>query len=186
MHLTPKSSIGKTAILRETAQMSSPLAIIGLFLLALTSPPQTLEVAAIPVNEQVLVSLKLGEGFSSKVAAAVHAGRTVTLFYKIELRRTSPFWFDRTLDTALVTVTIRYDHLARKYQITRLFDGVPRMQAMGREEFVRERLIADFEALPLFKTVALQARTEYHIRVRPVRSSWASANESAHASFRLR
>jgi hypothetical protein len=129
----------------------------------------------------------MGDVFTDKVLAAVHGGRTIEIFYKIDLRRTTARWFDRTLETAIVTVTVRYDPITHTYHVTRLFDSeLQRMEATRREEFVRERLVADFEALPLFKTVTLQPGTDYHIRARAVPSSWWIQADTVRASFRLR
>src|SRR4051795_11386033 len=148
--------------------MFSASSVHVLALLALLAlPGQILEVAPLPRDGQVLVSFKLGDAFTDEVEAAVHSGLTVSFVYKVDLMRGSTAWFDRTLASTVVTATVRYDNLTRKYHITRMLDGrIERAETTGSKEFVRDWLTTDFERLPLFTTVTLQPNSEYYIRVR--------------------
>lgn len=147
--------------------MSSFAAVLSLSILALASAGQILEVAPLPRDGQVLVSFKLGDAFTEEVEAAVHSGLTVSFVYKIDLVRGSAVWFDRTMASAVVTATVRFDNLTRKYHVTRMLDGrTERAETTERKEVVRDWLTSDFDRLPLFRSVALQANSEYYIRVR--------------------
>lgn len=147
--------------------MPSFAAIVWLSLLALAPAGQILEVAPLPRDGQVLVSFKLGDAFTEEVEAAVHSGLTVSFVYKVDSMRGSAVWFDRTIASAVVTATVRFDNLTRKYHITRMLDGrIERAETTASRELVREWLTADFERLPLFRSVALQPNSEYDVRVR--------------------
>src|SRR4051812_45256193 len=99
--------------------MISRAAFVWLSLISLASSPgQILEVAPLPRDGQVLVSFKLGEAFTDEVEAAVHSGLTVSFVYRVDLMRGSSVWFDRTLASTVVTATVRFDNLTRKYHIT--------------------------------------------------------------------
>ncbi len=142
--------------------MPSFAAIVWLSLLALAPAGQILEVAPLPRDGQVLVSFKLGDAFTEEVEAAVHSGLTVSFVYKVDSMRGSAVWFDRTIASAVVTATVRFDNLTRKYHITRMLDGrIERAETTASRELVREWLTADFERLPLFRSVALQPNSEY-------------------------
>lgn len=147
--------------------MTSVAALVWLSLVALAPAGQVLEVAPLPRDGQVLVSFKLGEAFTEEVEAAVHSGLTVSFVYKVDLMRASATWFDRTIASAVVTATVRFDNLTRKYHVTRMLDGrTERAETTASQDVVREWLTSDFERLPLFRSVALQPNSEYYVRVR--------------------
>ena len=146
-------------------------AVVFLFVIALAASAaaaeQTLQVAPLPRDGQVLVSFRLGEAFTEEVQAAVHSGLTVSFVYKVDLRRSTSVWFDRTIASALVTATVRYDNLTRRYHVSRMLDGrIERADTTDREDAAREWLTADFERLPLFSSVTLEPNAEYYVRVR--------------------
>jgi hypothetical protein len=145
-------------------------AVLALFTFALALPAaaeQKLQVAPLPRDGHVLVSFKLGEVFTEELQKAVHSGLTVTFVYKIDLVRSAAVWFDRTIASAVVTATVRYDNLTRRYHVTRTLDGrIERADQTEREEAVREWLTADFDRLPLFPNVSLEKNGEYYVRVR--------------------
>ncbi len=148
--------------------MFSSAAVYLLALIPLLGlPGQMLEVAPLPRDGHVLVSFKLGDAFTDEVEAAVHSGLTVSFVYRVDLMRASATWFDRTLATTVVTATVRYDNLTRKYHITHMLDGrTERVETTASKEFVRDWLTTDFDRLPLFSSVSLQPNSEYYVRVR--------------------
>ena len=141
--------------------------IFATMLAASGARAQTLKVAPLPRDGQVLISFTLAEAFTEEVRAAVHSGLTVSFVYRVDLMRNSAVWFDRTIGSAVVTATVRYDNLTRRYHVTRRLDGrIERAETTEREEVVREWLTADFEKLPLFRSVRLEPNGEYYVRVR--------------------
>lgn len=132
-----------------------------------TSAEQTLQVAPLARDGQVLVSFKLAEDPTDDIRAAIHSGLTISLVYKVDLRRSSPAWFDRTISSAVVTATVRYDNLTRRYSVTRMIDGhIDRADTIDREEAAWAWLTSQFEKLPLFRSVSLETNGEYYVRVR--------------------
>lgn len=144
------------------------LVLLAVALLAgSVSAAQTLQVLPLPRDGQVLVSFKLGEVFTDEIKAAVHSGLTVSFVYRVDLMRGSAAWFDRTMATAVVTATVRYDNLTRVYHVTRMLDGrIERAQTTEREDAAREWLTTEFDKLPLFRNVTLETNSEYYVRVR--------------------
>src|SRR6478672_4110138 len=103
--------------------MVSP-ALILVSLLAMSPPDgQILQVAPLARGSEVLVSFKLAQEPTEEIRNAIHSGLTVSLVYKLDLRRSSAGWFDRTIASAVVTASVRYDNLTRKYVVTRAVDG---------------------------------------------------------------
>lgn len=142
--------------------------LVFLCLLTLAGPAeQTLKVAPLLRDGQVLVSFQLGDVFTDELKAALHSGLTVSFVYKIDLRRSGAVWLDRTIASAAVTASVKYDNLTRRYTVTRAIDG--RMEwarYTDREDEVRGWLTTDFERLPLFRDTKLEPNSEYYVRVR--------------------
>jgi Domain of unknown function (DUF4390) len=128
---------------------------------------QTLQVAPLERNGQILISFKLAQEPTEEIRAAIHSGLTISLVYKVDLRRGSAAWFDRTIDSAVVTATVRYDNLTRRYSVTRMVDNrIDRADTIEREDAAWAWLTSQFERLPLFRSVSLENNAEYYVRVR--------------------
>jgi hypothetical protein len=148
---------------RRAALILAALVLIG----ASPAGAQTLQVAPLPRDGHVLVSFKMVEAFTDELESAVHSGLTISFIYQVDLKRSSTLWFDRTIASAVVTATVRYDLLTRKYHISRMLDGrTERADITDREQVVREWLTTDFDKLPLFQAVPLEMNGEYYVRVR--------------------
>ncbi len=128
---------------------------------------QTLEVLPLPRDGEVLVSFKLNEQLTDEVRAAIQSGLTIKFVYKVDLRRSSTVWVDRTLASAVVAATLRYDTLTRQYHVARSVDGRTEWADVTAQEDVAWRsLTKDFARLSLFRSVALETNAEYYVRVR--------------------
>ncbi len=154
--------------LRPTDIMLSHVALLLFSVVTLAGQAdQTLQIAPLERDGQILVSFKLAQEPTDEIRAAIHSGLTISLVYKVELRRSSATWFDRTLASAVVTATVRYDNLTRRYSVTRMVDGrIDRADFMDREDAAWAWLTSQFEKLPLFRTVSLENNGEYYVRVR--------------------
>ena len=128
---------------------------------------QTLEVVPLPRDGEVLVSFKLNETLTSEVRTAIQSGLTIKFVYKVDLRRSSGMWVDRTLASAVVSATLRYDTLTRQYHVARSVDGRTEWADVTAQEDVAWRsLTKDFARLSLFRSVPLETNAEYYVRVR--------------------
>jgi hypothetical protein len=128
---------------------------------------QTLEVVPLPRDGEVLVSFKLNETLTDDIRKAIQSGLTIKFVYKIDLRRSSSVWVDRTLQSATVSATLRYDTLTREYHAARSIDGrMEKADVMAREDVAWSWLTRDFSRLSLFRGLALEPDAEYYVRVR--------------------
>ena len=147
--------------------MFAPAALVLLSVLAFSPEGQILQVAPLARGGDVLVSFKLAQEPTEEIRNAIQSGLSVSLVYKIDLRRSSAAWFDRTIASTVVTATVRYDNLTRRYTVTRTVDGrTDRADAMEREEAAWAWLTDQFDKMPLFRSVALEVNAEYYVRVR--------------------
>jgi hypothetical protein len=148
--------------------MFSSAAFVLVSLLSLAPPEgQILQVAPLARGDEVLVSFKLAQEPTEEVRSAIHSGLTVSLVYKVDLRRSSAVWFDRTIASTVVTATVRFDNLTRKYAVTRAVDGrIDKAESMEREDAAWAWLTDQFERMPLFRSESLEVNAEYYVRVR--------------------
>jgi hypothetical protein len=146
-----------------------PLRASFVLLAALLMGPgaQTLQVVPLPRDGEVLVSFKLDEALTDDIKAAIQSGLTVKFVYKVELRRSSAVWVDRTIAQAVVGASVKFDNLTRRYSVTRtLNSGIDWADTTMREDEAWRWLTSDFARLSLFRGVALEPNAEYYVRVR--------------------
>src|SRR3954466_12186516 len=148
--------------------MLSSAALVLFSVLAMAPPEgQILQVAPLARGDEVLVSFKLAQEPSQEIRSAIHSGLTVSLVYKVDLRRSSAVWLDRTIASSGVIATVRFDNLTRKYAVTRAIDGrIDKAESMEREEAAWAWLTDQFDRLPLFRSESPQVNAEYYVRVR--------------------
>jgi len=148
----------------------SPVALlVCLAALALPSlaAAQTLKVAPLSRDSQVLVSFELNQELTDEMREAIHSGLTYSFVYRVDLRRGSAIWIDRTVASAVVTASVRFDNLTRRYHVTRLLDGrTDRVETTDREEVAWTWLTSGFDRMALFTRAQLQPNAEYYVRVR--------------------
>src|SRR5688572_3282089 len=145
-----------------------------LLLLSLISPgfqptggSQTLQVVPLPRDGEVLVSFKLEETLTEEIRQKIQSGLTIKFVYKVDLRRSSAVWFDRTIASAVVGATVRYDTLTRLYHVSRTRDGRTEWaDTTAREELAWSTLTRDFARLSLFRGASLEPNAEYYVQVR--------------------
>ena len=148
--------------------MLSKFALITLSLVALSGQAeQSLHVAPLPRDGHVLVTFKLEQPLTSELRKAIHSGLIVSFVYNVDLKRSSAIWFDRTIGSAVVTATVRYDNLTRKYHLSRMLDGATdHAEVTEKEDAAWAWVTTQFERLPLFRGVPLEPNGEYYVRVR--------------------
>jgi hypothetical protein len=135
--------------------------------LAAQTSNQTLQVAPLPRDGEVLVSFKLEEPLTDDIRAAIQSGLTVKFSYKVELFRSSAAWFDRRISAALVTASVKYDTLTRRYHVSRAVDGrMEFAETTDKEETAWSTLTRDFARLSLFRGASLEPNAEYYVKVR--------------------
>ena len=144
-----------------------------LLLVALLTPPaaqitasgQTLQVVPLPKDGEVLVSFKLEEALTDDIRAAIHSGLLIKFSYRVELRRSSAAWFDRTMASAVVAATVKYDTLTRTYHISRTIDGSTEFADTTPKEQVAWGTLTDFTRLSLFRRTSLEPNADYYVKV---------------------
>ena len=134
---------------------------------AATAADQTVQVVPLPRDGELLVSFKLGQPLTDDIRTAIGSGLTIKFVYKVDLRRTASGWFDRTIASAVVTASVKYDTLTRRYHISRAVDGHIDFDDTTMDEEAAWKALTDgFTRMSLFHGVPLEANAEYYVRVR--------------------
>ncbi len=83
----------------------------------------TLRIVPLVRAEQVLVSVELDNGYTDEVREVINGGVRTTFTYNVDLKMIVPAWVDRTIATAVITLTDHYDTLTRVHNLSRSVDG---------------------------------------------------------------
>ena len=128
---------------------------------------QTLEVVPLPRDGEVLVSFKLNETLTDDIRKAIQSGLTIKFVYKVDLRRSSSVWVDRTLAIGAG---------GRDASVRHVDPPVPRgacdrrPHGKSRRHRARRRRLgladADFSRLSLFRGVRSSPTPSTYVRVR--------------------
>ena len=159
---------------------------------AAAADTQKVQVVPLSRDGEILVSFQLAETLTDDMRAAIHSGLTIKFQYTVELRRSAAVWLDRKIDSHVVTATVKYDTLTRRYQVSRIIDGRTEwMDSTESEDTAWKALTNDFARLALFHGAPLEPNAEYYVRVRantsPRNSSfmwpWAADDAVGFAKF---
>jgi hypothetical protein len=126
---------------------------------------QGLRVVPLVRDDQVFVTFELRDGFTPDLRAAIHSGLKTSFTYAVDLRLDVPGWLDRTIASAVVTNTVKFNNLLREYAVEHLLDGRVEQAENYKDEALVRRWLTFIDRKPLFQTSALQPNREYYVRV---------------------
>jgi Domain of unknown function (DUF4390) len=133
-------------------------------------------------DDSVIVTVELADAYTDEVREAIASGLQTTFTYNLELKMDVPAWADRTIATAVVTVSDHYDTLTRVHNLARMVDGRVEEALVTSNEAQVKLWLTSLTRVPLCKTSKLDSHHEYYVRisasVRPPGASllgWASA-----------
>ena len=114
----------------------------------------------------VYISFSLSDGYTDEVKAAIMSGLKTTFTYTVDLRAQAPAWLDRTIASVVVSTSVQYDNLTRRYKVVRTIDGRTEEAQVVEDEAEVRQLVTAINRAALFRTVRLEANREYYVRVR--------------------
>lgn len=117
-------------------------------------------------DDKVLVTFDLADGFTDEVRDAIKSGLQTTITYTVDLRMQASLWVDRTIASAVLSTTVQYDNLTRRYTIVRALDGRVEETRVTEEEPVVKQMLTNIDRIALFRTTMLEPNREYYLRVR--------------------
>jgi hypothetical protein len=153
-----RSFVGRILVLSLLILTAASQAVHGQAAQGLRVVPQVRE-------NQVLVTVELRDGFTPEVRAAIQSGLKTTFTYTVDLRIDAAGWIDRTIATAVVTNSVEYDNLKRKYTVERRLDGRVEDALVIEDEAEVRQWMTNMRQLRLFRTSILEGNREYYVRV---------------------
>ena len=82
-------------------------AVIAVAMLGVVaSAAEIVRVSTLSRDGRLLVSFEMADGYTVEIRETVLSGLPTTFSYAVELRRTTAFWFDRTVASAAVSVSV--------------------------------------------------------------------------------
>jgi hypothetical protein len=139
------------------------LAMLGATMIV--SAAESLRIVPLVDQKQVLVTLQMSEAYGEDVRETIASGLRTTFTYDLELRMSVAGWVDRTVATAVITLTDEYDNLTRRHRLTRLVDGRTDEAIVTEDEAVVKRWLTTVNRLPLCATAKLERNRDYYVRV---------------------
>jgi hypothetical protein len=126
------------------------------------------DLVAVVRPEGIFLSFRAEDAFSEDIERAIGTGLEVNFRYNVELRRRRGIWLDAELSNRVVTATVAYDNITKRYKLTREVDGkVDATDVVADAEAMR-RFMTSFESLRLFDVSALEPNDSYNVRVKGV------------------
>jgi hypothetical protein len=132
---------------------------------AIAEAAGTLRIVPLVRDDQVLVSVDLDNGYDEEVRQVINGGVRTTFTYDVELKMIVPAWVDRTIVTATITLTDRYDTLTRTHHLSRMVDGRVVDAQRTEDEAVAKKWLTSISGLVLCRTSRLDPHREYYVRI---------------------
>ena len=135
---------------------------------------ESLRIVPVVHDKQVVVTLEMADAYTDEIRETISSGLRTTFTYDLQLRMLVGGWVDRTVATAVVTVSDQYDNLTRRHTLSRVVDGRTDESVVTEDEAVVRQWLTTLTRLPLCETTKLERNREYYVRVaarkRPQRS----------------
>lgn len=104
--------------------------------------------------------------FTDGVREAVQSGLPMTFTFVAEVRRTSTLWFDKTVASAELASTVKFDTLTGAYQVSKSREGTVHWSQQTQKEEEMRLWVTEFERVLLTETSRLEGGGDYYVRVR--------------------
>jgi hypothetical protein len=156
-----------------------------------SAPAASIRVAPVLSDEAVAVAFSAPDALGDDAQAVVRSGLLLTFTFVAELRRPTGFWWDRTVASATVGSTVKFDNLTGVYQVSKLHGDHVTWSDRTMDLAAVRTWMTTFERVPLAPRGELEANAEYSIRVSlqvsPRRTftlwPWADDAASGRATF---
>lgn len=125
----------------------------------------TLRIVPLVREDRVIVSVELDNGYTQEVREVINGGVRTTFTYDVQLKMIVPAWVDKTIATAVVTTSDRYDTLTRLHHLSRTVDGRVVETTITDNEAIAKKWLTSLSGLMLCRTSRLDPHREYYVRI---------------------
>jgi hypothetical protein len=124
------------------------------------------KVTTLVTDGQVYASFAVPSAYSSDARDVVKSGLPLSCVFTVELKRSTTLWFDRTIASATVMSSVKFDTLTGTYQVSKQEDDkVIWSDRTDQEDQMRAWLTA-FDRVAIAARDPLEANAEYYVQVR--------------------
>ena len=96
---------------------------------------------------QVLITFALDGGMTDEMKAVVQSGLRTVFTYTVELKIKVPAWVDRTLGTAVVSISVDYDNLTRRHTVSQARNGRVEQSVVVEDPAQVAQMVTNFDRL---------------------------------------
>jgi len=168
----------------RTADVVAALLLVGG---SVVRTEESLRIVPFITGDRVVVSFELNDAYNDAVREAIASGLRTTFSYDLELRARA--WVDRTIGTAVVATTDRYENLTRRHTLTRTVDGRLDDVLVTEDDAVVKTWLTKWNRVPVADTSRLDPAREYYVRVtthaQPVGGSMLGVTKSITAQVKF-
>lgn len=123
-------------------------------------------ITPVVAEDRVYANFAAPAVFTDGVREAVQSGLPMTFTFVAELRRASTLWFDKTLASAELASTVKFDTLTGAYQVSKSREGTVHWSQQTQKEEEMRLWVTEFERVLLAETSRLEGDGDYYVRVR--------------------
>ena len=149
--------------MRMIVRTAAPVAALLLLGGGVVRTQESLRIVPFISGDRVVVSFELNDAYNDAVREAIASGLRTTFSYDLALRARA--WVDRTIGTAVVATTDRYENLTRRHTLTRTVDGRLDDVLVTEDDAVVKTWLTKWNRVPVADTSRLDPAREYYVRV---------------------
>ena len=125
-----------------------------------------IRVTPVVADGHVFASFSAPAAFTDDAQAVLQSGLLLTFTFTIDLRRPSGFWWDRTLGSASVGATCKFDNLTGTYLVSKIQEGHVTWSNRTMDGAEARGWMTAFDRVAVAASDALEANVDYYIHVR--------------------
>ena len=143
------------------------IAVVVIALLATaTLAAADVKVTTLIADGKVFASFTVPAVYSSDARDVVKSGLPLSCIFTVELKRAAPLWFDRTVASATVTSSVRFDTLTGTYQVSKQQDDKVIWSERTEQEDQMRTWLTEFDRVAMAAHDPLEPNAEYYVQVR--------------------
>lgn len=126
---------------------------------------ETLRIIPVVHDGQLVVTVEVNDVDAAEVREVITSGLRTTFTYNIELRMVVPAWVDRTIATAVVSISDQYDNLTRQHRLSKAVDGRVAETFVTDDDADAQKWLTALKNVPLYETAKLDPNRDYYVRI---------------------
>jgi hypothetical protein len=135
-------------------------------LAAATLAAADVKVTTLVTDGQVYASFAVPSAYSSDARDVVRSGLPLSCVFTVELKRSTTLWFDRTIASATVMSSVKFDTLTGTYQVSKEEDDKVIWSDRTDEEDQMRAWLTAFDRVAIGARDPLEPNAEYYVQVR--------------------